>query len=120
MTRSAGTSFYIVFQIYCLGLGIYYQSKLLHCPQRVIGRLSPRKKGLRQGDPISPYLFVLAIEILSRLLAESAIDKRHFGFHPRCQNLKLTHLCFANDLLIFIAVDMASITIVKNVLGEFE
>jgi hypothetical protein len=60
------------------------------------------------------------MEILSRLLAESAIDKGHFGFHPRCQNLKLTHLCFANDLLIFIAVDMASITIVKNVLGEFE
>jgi hypothetical protein len=59
------------------------------------------KKSLSQGDPVSPYLFVLAMEILSRLLEDMAVANPRFSFHPRCSSLKLTHLCFADNLLIF-------------------
>jgi len=78
------------------------------------------KKGLRQGDPISPYLFVLAMEVLSRLLADIPQAHPSFGFHPRCQPLLINHLCFADDLLIFAAADLNSLSIIKSVLEEFE
>jgi hypothetical protein len=80
----------------------------------------PGKKGLRQGDPISPYLFVLAMEVLSLLLNEAVSRFPRFGFHPRCQALGLTHLCFADDLLIFSAANFDSVKVILDVLKEFE
>ena len=65
------------------------------------------KKGLRQGDPLSPYLFVLAMEVFSRIMAECT-SKSGFKFHPNCLKMKLTHLCFANDLLIFSKANVSS------------
>lgn len=49
------------------------------------------KKGLRQGDPISPYLFIMVLEALSCLLDKVARDSL-FGLHPQCENPLITHL----------------------------
>ncbi|XP_039049072.1 uncharacterized protein LOC120190009 [Hibiscus syriacus] len=57
-------------------------------------------RGVRQGDPLSPYNLVLAMNVLSNLLNVATL-KGVFGYHPKCKRIGLTHLCFANDLLIF-------------------
>jgi len=58
------------------------------------------ERGLRQGCSLSPYLFVICMQVLSEMLDKSAMEGK-IGYHPQCQKLKLTHLCFADDLLVF-------------------
>jgi hypothetical protein len=66
------------------------------------------------------YLFVIAMEMFSLLLTETATTDPRFGFHPKCHSLGLTHLCFANDLLIVSAAAIYSIRVIQGVLVEFE
>jgi hypothetical protein len=77
-------------------------------------------KGLRQGDPISPYLFVIAMEVFSKIMEDYTKAGSGFSFNPKCSRLKLTHLCFADDLLLFCDASIPSISIVKAALLEFE
>ena len=71
---------------------IAFNGELLDC--------FPGKKGLRQGDPISSLLFVLAMDILSKLLDKGAMDNR-FGTHPQGNAPLITHMGFADDVLLF-------------------
>lgn len=57
-------------------------------------------RGIRQGDPVSPYVFVLCMEVLSRMLKTATTDCR-FRFHANCKEVKLNHLLFADDLMMF-------------------
>lgn len=78
----------------------------------------PGKRGLRQGGPLSPFLFVLVIEMCTRKLSLLR-KKRGFCFHPKCKQLGLTNIAFADDLLIFCKPTSATLQLVKNCLLSF-
>lgn len=58
------------------------------------------KRGLRQGCALSPYLFIVCMQVLSKLLDKAAIEKK-IGYHPYCKDINLTHISFADDVLVF-------------------
>ncbi|XP_060969632.1 uncharacterized protein LOC133036883 [Cannabis sativa] len=76
------------------------------------------EKGLRQGDLMSPLLFVIIMEYLTRLLIQCS-KKKGFGFHPLCESLGLVNLCFADDLIIFYKGNDKSVQMVKNAFNPF-
>ncbi|GJV25697.1 putative RNA-directed DNA polymerase [Tanacetum coccineum] len=76
-------------------------------------------RGLRQGDPLSPYLFTLVMEVFNLVLRREIDKSPSFRYHWQCKELKLTHLCFADDLLLFCNGDSRSVAVLKNALTEF-
>lgn len=49
-----------------------------------------------------------------------ATSEGEIGFHPKCAKLHLSHLSFADDLLLFSEVSLSSLQGVKLVLAEFQ
>ena len=75
------------------------------------------KRGLRQGDPMYPLLFVIGMEYLSRMLNDvGSLDS--FKLHPRCRRLKLNHLCFADDLMLLAKGEETSIQLLCQCLDN--
>ncbi|RVW99827.1 putative ribonuclease H protein [Vitis vinifera] len=65
-------------------------------------------RGLRQGDPLSPYLFLFAMEALSQLLSRARNEGFFSGFKVGGrgrEGLIVSHLLFADDTLIFCNAD---------------
>ncbi|KAH0689336.1 hypothetical protein KY289_016694 [Solanum tuberosum] len=75
-------------------------------------------RGLRQGDPMSPFLFAIVMEYLSINLNDLANHKQ-FKYHPKCSRLKITHLSFADDLLMFAKGDPESIHMLQEKFNVF-
>ncbi|KAL2244168.1 UNVERIFIED_CONTAM: putative mitochondrial protein [Sesamum indicum] len=76
-------------------------------------------RGLRQGDPMSPYLFVLVTEILGLIIQQKIESQGGFRYHWRCEETRLFQLSFADDLLLFCRADASSIWVFKEGLDNF-
>ena len=75
------------------------------------------ERGIRQGDPLSPYLFTMVMEGFSMLFNKCIEEATSFGYHRGCHGSALTHLCFADDLFVFPRGDVASLEIIKKALS---
>lgn len=76
------------------------------------------KRGVRQVDPMPSYLFVLALEYLSRMMKR--LDSHpEFQYHPKYKDLKLIHLCFADDMMFVCRVDHTSPALLKVIFDDF-
>ncbi|CAA7058159.1 unnamed protein product [Microthlaspi erraticum] len=75
-------------------------------------------KGLRQGDPLSLYLFVLAMEVFSRLL-QSRFGAGYIHYHPKTSELNISHLMFADDVMVFFDGGTSSLHGISEALDDF-
>lgn len=58
------------------------------------------------------------MDILSKLL-DKAAEAREFGYHPLCKNLSLTHLSFADDMMILTDGEIRSMEGITKILDLF-
>ena len=76
------------------------------------------KNGVRQGDPLSPYLFISCMEYLSRMLKMASMNF-YFRFHPKCRPLGISHLAFADDIILLSRGDRQSVAYLYQQLISF-
>jgi hypothetical protein len=83
------------------------------------GTISPTR-GIRQGDPLSPYLFLLCAEGLSSLIQKAHEDGTISGVPIAAKGFKLSHLFFADDSLLFCRSNFNEWNAVLQVLKQYE
>ncbi|XP_055961846.1 uncharacterized protein LOC130015537 [Mercurialis annua] len=77
-------------------------------------------RGVRQGDPISPMLFILDVEGLTALIEKAVILGLLDGIHVEGYMEPISILQFANDTLLFVPNDMWMIKNLLRILRCFE
>ncbi|OMO56897.1 reverse transcriptase [Corchorus capsularis] len=76
-------------------------------------------RGLRQGDPISPYLFVLCMERLGHLILKEIQQGTWKPIVMGRGGPQISHLFFANDLFLFGRATEAQAHVMRRVLDSF-
>jgi hypothetical protein len=76
-------------------------------------------RGICQGDPISPYLFLLAAEGLSCLIKSKIQPSMLKGIKVAPSALMVSHLLFADDSMLFFKADRENAQEALNVLNTY-
>lgn len=98
----------------CVGTVAY---NLLLNGQRV-GRVNPQR-GLRQGDPLSPFLFILCANCLSIMLQKAENERVITGIRHASSGPRINHLMYADDTVLFFKADQESCNRVKEILIHY-
>ncbi|XP_070029807.1 uncharacterized protein LOC142170174 [Nicotiana tabacum] len=77
-------------------------------------------RGVKQGNPLSPTLFILAVEALSRGLNSLHLNLYFCGYGMPKWSPKINHLAYADDTIIFSSSDATSLRLVMEVLNAYE
>lgn len=86
---------------------------------RTVGPIHP-KRGLRQGDPLSPYLFLLCVEGLSKKITKAANTEAINNCKVCTAAPPITHLLFADNSFLFFKATNEEATKIKMLLKEYE
>lgn len=115
--------------LHCLGFDRPWIDLVMTCVTtvkykiRVNGELSEEfrlERGLRQGDPILPYLFLLCAEGFSALLAKAEMEGRIHGISICRSAPAVSRLLFADDSLILCKANTGEAQEFKHILAVYE
>ena len=78
-------------------------------------------RGIRQGDPLSPYLFLLCSEGLTQLI-NNAVHAEKIRGYSLCRNgpNKISQLFFADDSLLFCRAQLGDVKTIQEILDKYE
>lgn len=77
-------------------------------------------RGVKQGDPLSPSLFIMTVEVLSRALNNLNSLPGFKGFGLPKWSERTTHLAYTDDTIVFDSADSYSLRMIMKTLNEYE
>ena len=77
-------------------------------------------RGLRQGDNLCPYLFLLCFEGLNGLIQNAVNERKIQGFSLCREAPRISYLFFADDSLLFCRAKVEEVQIIQTILTLYE
>nr|XP_023896924.1 uncharacterized protein LOC112008814 [Quercus suber] len=76
-------------------------------------------RGIRQGDPLSPYIFILCMDWLGQLIEGKCAEKLWNPVKSSKSGPSFSHLFFTDDLVLFAKANQDNCSTIRDVLDEF-
>ncbi|KAL9663020.1 hypothetical protein QQ045_027857 [Rhodiola kirilowii] len=112
-----------------LGFSEAWVKKIMVCVETVtykvkindqISEVVNPSRGLRQGDPISPYLFLICADWLTYAVSKYQELGLLQGIKVSRGASMITHLMFADDCMLFVKAEQSSVSWVRDILKRYE
>lgn len=85
----------------------------------VFGDVTPHR-GVRQGDPISPYIYIICAEGLSSIIRRNEEAGLIHGCSIARGAPAISHLLYADDCYFFFRANKSEANVMKRILGRYE
>ena len=77
----------------------------------------PLANGVHQGDPLSPYLFAVVMQVLSSMFKQA--EQNGELVPMACGSTAVSHIIFTDDLMVFLKADKKNARGLKKILDDF-